>query len=42
MGDKRENEPINKNPGPSDYYPLDGLTHENAPYWRFPKGPVGT
>ena len=42
MGDKRENGPFNNNPGPSDYYPLDGLTHENAPNWRFPRGPIGT
>ena len=35
MGDKRETGPPNNNPGPSDYYPLDGLTHERAPKWRY-------
>jgi hypothetical protein len=32
---KRETSPGNKNPGPGNYAPEDGLTHERAPQWKF-------
>jgi hypothetical protein len=31
MGDRREVDPSNNNPGPGKYSPDDGYTHERAP-----------
>lgn len=41
MGAKRDQGPANANPGPDYYRPEDGFTHERAPEWRFPQGPIG-
>lgn len=41
MGAKRDDGPDNKNPGPADYKPEDGMTHEKAPQWKFSDNPNG-